>query len=52
MLRWRGEQVRLLRQRLEQEHPGCSKEELSLMLQEHLDLVREPHWYMEEKVGG
>jgi hypothetical protein len=41
MLRWRGEQVRLLKERLMQEHPGCSREELSQMLQEHLDLVRE-----------
>lgn len=41
MLRWRGEQIRLLRDRLEQEHPSCSKEELSRLLQEHLDLVRE-----------
>jgi hypothetical protein len=41
MLRWRGEQIRLLKERLEHEHPGCSKEELSLMVQEHLDLVRE-----------
>ncbi|HEX8220465.1 MAG TPA: hypothetical protein VF914_14810 [Chloroflexia bacterium] len=41
MLRWRGEQVRLLKERLELEHPGCSREELSSMLQEHLDLVRE-----------
>lgn len=41
MLQWRGEQVRLLRDRLEREHPGCNREELSSMLQEHLDLVRE-----------
>ena len=41
MLRWRGEQIRMLKARLEQEHPGCSKEELSRMLQEQLDLVRE-----------
>ena len=41
MLRWRGEQVRLLKERLELEHPACSREELSSMLQEHLDLVRE-----------
>ena len=41
MLRWRAEQIRLLKVRLGREHPGCSTEELSLMLQEHLDLVRE-----------
>lgn len=46
MLRLRGKQVRLLKARLKQEHPGCSKAELSRMLQEHLDLVREKH------VGG
>lgn len=44
MLRWRGEQVQLLKARLEHEHPGCSREELSLMLQEHLDLVRESRY--------
>jgi hypothetical protein len=41
MLRWRREQIRLLKERLEREHPGACREELSLMLQEHLDLVRE-----------
>ncbi|HEX8230639.1 MAG TPA: hypothetical protein VF826_15185 [Chloroflexia bacterium] len=41
MLRWRGEQIGLLKARLEHEHPGCSTVKLSHMLQEHLDLVRE-----------
>lgn len=43
MLRWRDEQVRLLKARLKREHPDCSEAELFRLLQEHLDLVREPH---------
>lgn len=41
MLRLRWEAVRLLRARLQKEHPECSEIELKRLVQWHLDLVRE-----------
>ncbi|HEX9989749.1 MAG TPA: hypothetical protein VGE45_14895 [Chloroflexia bacterium] len=41
MLKLRHKQVRVLDARLRREHPGLSKRELALLIQEHLDLVRE-----------
>jgi hypothetical protein len=41
MLNLRHKQVRVLEARLRREHPGLSKRELALLIQEHLDLVRE-----------
>ncbi|HUP28257.1 MAG TPA: hypothetical protein VM409_07465 [Chloroflexia bacterium] len=45
MLRFRGEQVRLLKSRLRSEHPGYSEAEIRQLLLEHLELVRERHVY-------
>jgi hypothetical protein len=41
MLRMRGSHVRLLKARLRREHPDYSEAQLSNLLQEQLDLVRE-----------
>jgi hypothetical protein len=41
MLRIRGSHIRLLKARLRREHPDYSEAQLSNLLQEQLDLVRE-----------
>jgi len=45
MLRVRSEHVGLLKSRLRREHPECTETELKLLLQWHLDLVRESPRY-------
>jgi hypothetical protein len=41
MLWWRAQAIRTLKLRLRSEHPEMDDKQLAILLQEHLDLVRE-----------
>lgn len=41
MLNMRAEAVRLLKDRLKREHPDLDRVQLEMLVQEHLDIVRE-----------